>query len=64
MHLCYIIGSTMDVIINKEKRLMDAAYHTPNATTIAAMKEAEDDSTLTTVNMDNYDSFIKSLSAE
>jgi cytidine deaminase len=54
----------MDVIINKEKRLMDAAYHTPNATTIAAMKEAEDDSTLTTVNMDNYDSFIKSLSAE
>lgn len=94
MHLCYIIGSTMDVIINRkstmfrlrselverlkelaahdncslnnyvETILMDAAYHTPNATTIAAMKEAKDDSTLTTVNMDNYDSFIKSLSAE
>jgi hypothetical protein len=47
-----------------ETILMDVAYRTPNATTLAAMKEAEDDTTLTTVNMDNYDSFIKSLTTE
>lgn len=44
-----------------ETILMDVAYNTPNSTTIAAMKEAEDNSTLTTVNMDNFNSFIKSL---
>lgn len=44
-----------------ETILMDVAYNTPNATTLAAMKEAQDDSTLTTVNMDNYDSFLSSL---
>jgi hypothetical protein len=47
-----------------ETILMDVAYRTPNATTLAAMKEAEDDTTLTNVNMDNYDSFIKSLTTE
>jgi predicted transcriptional regulator len=47
-----------------ETILMDVAYKTPNATTRAAMKEAQDDSTLTPVNMDNYDSFIKSLLTE
>jgi hypothetical protein len=47
-----------------ETILMDVAYRTPNATTLAAMKEAKDDTTLTTVNMDNYDSFIKSLTTE
>jgi predicted transcriptional regulator len=47
-----------------ETILMDVAYNTPNATTVAAMKEAEDDSTLTPVDMSNFDSFIKSISAE
>lgn len=44
-----------------ETILMDVAYNTPNATTLAAMKEAQDDSNLTTVNMDSYDSFLSSL---
>lgn len=44
-----------------ETILMDVAYNTPNATTLAAMKEAENDKNLTHVNMDNFDSFIKSL---
>ena len=44
-----------------ETILMDVAYNTPNATTIAAMKEAQDESALTTVNMDSYDSFLSSL---
>lgn len=34
---------------------------TPNATTVAAMKEAEDESTLTTINMDSLESFLRSL---
>jgi hypothetical protein len=38
--------------------------NTPNATTIAAMKEAENGENLTTVDMDNFDSFIKSLTDE
>ena len=44
-----------------ETILMDVAYNTPNATAVAAMKEAQDESTLTTVNMDSYDSFLNSL---
>lgn len=44
-----------------ETILMDVAYNTPNATTLTAMKEAQDDTTLTTVNMDSYDSFLSSL---
>lgn len=47
-----------------ETILMDVAYNTPNATTIAAMKEAENDDNLTSVNMDSFDSFVKSLSEE
>jgi hypothetical protein len=43
---------------------MDVAYNTPNATTIAAMKDAENDDNLTSVNMDSFDSFVKSLSEE
>ncbi len=43
-----------------ETILMDVAYNTPNATTIAAMKEAENDENLTTVKMDSFDSFVKS----
>ena len=44
-----------------ETILMDVAYNKPNATTLAAMKEAQDESTLTTVNMDSYDTFLSSL---
>lgn len=44
-----------------ETILMDVAYNMPNDTTVTAMKEAQDESTLTTVNMDSYDSFLSSL---
>lgn len=44
-----------------ETILMDAAYNTPNEATVAAMREAQDDANLTTVDMNNYDSFLKSL---
>lgn len=44
-----------------ETILMDAAYNTPNEVTIAAMAEAQDDSTLTSVDMSSFDSFLKSL---
>lgn len=44
-----------------ETILMDVAFNTPNATTIAAMKEAQDESNLTSVDMSNFDSFLKSL---
>jgi hypothetical protein len=37
---------------------------TPNATTLEAMKEAENGENLTTVDMDNFDSFIQSLTDE
>lgn len=47
-----------------ETILMDVAYNTPNEMTVAAMKEAEDESNLTHVDMDSYDSFIKSLTTE
>ncbi len=47
-----------------ETILMDVAYNTPNATTRAAMVEAQDDANLTTVDMSNYDSFLKSLDVE
>lgn len=43
-----------------ETVLMDVAYHTPNATTRAAMIEAQDDANLSTVNMDSFDSFLSS----
>ncbi len=44
-----------------ETILMDVAFNTPNAATVAAMKEAEDDTNLTSVDMTNFDSFLKSL---
>lgn len=44
-----------------ETILMDVAYNTPNAATITAMKEAQDEANLTTVDMTNYDTFLKSL---
>ncbi|MCM1309826.1 MAG: toxin-antitoxin system protein [Bacteroides sp.] len=44
-----------------ETILMDVAYNTPNNKTRRAMAEAQDDSNLTSVDMTNYDSFLKSL---
>lgn len=44
-----------------ETILMDVAFNTPNSTTIAAMEEAKDEANLSTVDMNNYDSFLKSL---
>ena len=44
-----------------ETILMDVVYNTPNPTTVAAMKEAENEENLTSVNMDSYESFLKSL---
>ncbi|MCM1317953.1 MAG: toxin-antitoxin system protein [Bacteroides sp.] len=44
-----------------ETILMDVAFNTPNAATIAAMEEAKDDANLTPVDMSNYESFLKSL---
>lgn len=47
-----------------ETILMEAAFNKPNATTLAAMKEAQDESNLTTVDMGSFDSFLKSLDIE
>ncbi len=44
-----------------ETILMDVAFNEPNATTIAAMKEAQNDKDLTVVEMDSYEAFLKSL---
>ncbi|MCM1005884.1 MAG: toxin-antitoxin system protein [Prevotella sp.] len=44
-----------------ETILMDVAYNTPNEATIAAMKEAQDEANLSSVDMSSYDSFLKSL---
>lgn len=44
-----------------ETILMDVAYNTPNNETISAIKEAQDDANLTTVDMSSFDSFLKSL---
>lgn len=44
-----------------ETILMDVVYNTPNAETIAAMAEARDESNLSTVDMESFDTFLKSL---
>lgn len=44
-----------------ETILMDVVYNTPNSATLAAIKEARDDSNLTTVDMTSFDAFRKSL---
>lgn len=44
-----------------ESVLMDAAYRTPNAVTMAAVKEAREDKNLETINLDNLEEFIESL---
>jgi hypothetical protein len=43
---------------------VEITKQTPNATTLEAMKEAENVENLTTVDMDNIDTFIKSLTDE
>lgn len=44
-----------------ESVLMDAVYSTPNAVTMAAVKEAREDKNLETINLDNLEEFIESL---
>ena len=44
-----------------ESVLMDAVYRTPNATTVAAVKEARGNENLETINLDNLEGFIDSL---
>jgi len=44
-----------------ETILMDVAYNTPNAEPRAAMAEAHNEANLTTVDMSDYESFLKSL---
>ena len=44
-----------------ERVLMDAVYRTPNAKTMAAVKEAREDKNLETINLDNLEGFIESL---
>ena len=44
-----------------ESVLMDAVYRTPNAKTMAAVKEARGKDNLETINLDNLEGFIESL---
>ena len=44
-----------------ESVLMAAVYRTPNAVTMAAVKEAREDKNLETINLDNLEEFIESL---
>lgn len=44
-----------------ESVLMDAVYRTPNAKTMAAVKEARENDDLETINLDNLEGFIESL---
>ena len=44
-----------------ESVLMDAVYRTPNAQTMAAVKEARENENLETINLDNLEGFIESL---
>ena len=44
-----------------ESVLMDAVYRTPNAHTMAAVKEARENDNLESINLDNLEGFIESL---
>ena len=44
-----------------ESVLMDAVYGTPNAQTMAAVKEARENDNLESINLDNLEGFIESL---
>ena len=44
-----------------ESVLMDAVYRTPNAQTMAAVKEARENYNLESINLDNLEGFIESL---
>jgi predicted transcriptional regulator len=44
-----------------ESVLMDAVYRTPNSETLAAMEEARESRNLETINLDNLEGFIESV---
>ena len=44
-----------------ESVLMDAVYRTPNAQTMASVKEARENDNLESINLDNLEGFIESL---
>jgi hypothetical protein len=44
-----------------ESTLMGLVYRKPNNTTLAAIKEAQENNNLETLNMENFESFIASL---
>ena len=44
-----------------ESVLMDAMYHEPNATTIAAIEEARSGKELETLDLDNFKDYVASL---
>lgn len=44
-----------------ESTLMDAMYSQPNEETLNAMKEAESDEELETLDLDNFKDYVKSL---
>ena len=44
-----------------ERALIEVAYHTPNAETIAAIEEAESGKELDTLDLDNLKGYIASL---
>jgi len=44
-----------------ESALMGVVYRKPNKVTLAAIKEAQEDKNLETLNMENFESFIASL---
>jgi len=47
-----------------ESALMKAVYRKPNATTLAAIKEAQEDINLTDIDMTDMQTFLKSLELE
>ena len=44
-----------------ENYLKDILYKTPNATTLAAMRECEENDNLETLDLDNFQAYVKSL---
>jgi len=44
-----------------ENVLMDVVYRKPSKTTLEAMREAQEDKNLETLDMDNFDDFVASL---
>ena len=44
-----------------ESALMGIVYRKPNKVTLAAIKEAQEDKNLETLNMENFESFVASI---